>query len=312
MQDAQKNEKGVLVSFVIPYYDVPSDMLRECVSSIFSLSLSPSQRQVILVDDGSHQYPMDYLTEWEKDILYVHKENGGLSSARNAGLSVARGRYIQFVDADDALRTDAYDLCLNILSEKEPELLMFAHSSSKNNKVKDAPKTQEWESGAEYMAQNNLSASAWGYVFRRDILDGLIFTEGILHEDEEFTPLLLLKAGNTIKADVDAYFYRKRDNSIMHKNDTDWTERRLNDMEGVIERLNSHLSLLGGKQKEGLQRRIDQFCMDYIYNIAKLTHCRKVMKQRIERLRGFGLFPLPKKQYTAKYYWFATIIDMLF
>lgn len=311
MQDAQKNEEGVLVSFIIPYYNIKADMLRECVGSIFSVALAPSQREVILVDDGSRDYPMDHLAEWESDIRYVHKDNGGLSSARNAGMSMANGRYIQFVDADDALRKDGYDRCLDLLKETKPDILMFAHSSDLNRKA-EGGRTRVWESGAAFMTENNLSASAWGYIFRRSIADDLAFTQGILHEDEEFTPLLLLRAGKTIKTDIDAYFYREREDSIMHKTDDEWAKRRLNDMEGVIMRLNGHLSHLDHKAKEGLQRRVDQLCMDYIYNIAKLTHSRKCMKQRIDRLRQNGLFPLPKKHYTAKYHWFAVIVDMIF
>ena len=91
--------------------------------------------------------------------------------------------------------------------------------------------------GASYLHNHNLRASACGYLFRRLMLDNLRFTPGIYHEDEEFTPLLLLKADQLYFTEADAYYYRQREESITHQADEAHTRKRLEDMRNIIYRL---------------------------------------------------------------------------
>jgi glycosyltransferase involved in cell wall biosynthesis len=83
-------------------------MLRQCLDSIIRLSLRKSEREIIVVDDGSQVSPLGALNNYLEDIIYIRQKNGGLGCARNRGLQNATGQYIQFVDADDALITNQY------------------------------------------------------------------------------------------------------------------------------------------------------------------------------------------------------------
>ena len=171
------------VSFVIPCYNLPQQLLVECLDSIFALPLEESQREVIVVDDGSDQCQLDGLNNYRDQIIYLRQANQGLSGARNTGLNICRGQYVQFVDGDDMLLTEAYAHCIDILqNEKQIDMVIFEATDSPvavNGFTDDQP-----ESGAEYMRHHNLHGSACGYVFRRAMAGQLRFTRGILHEDE--------------------------------------------------------------------------------------------------------------------------------
>ena len=221
-----------LISFVVTTYNLSADMLMECLNSIFSLSLSREEREIILVDDGSDLSPLDEMTDVRDELIYLRQPNQGLSVARNMGLRCASGKYVQFIDGDDYLIQAPYEHCLDIIRYREADMVLFYETQKKQSEVSffyDGP-----VSGVAYMHQNNLRASACGYIFRRAILGSLRFTPGILHEDEEFTPQLMLRAEKIYTTKAEAYFYRKRENSIMERQDNRHTAKRLNDMIGII------------------------------------------------------------------------------
>ena len=172
-------QKQPLVSFIIPAYNVDADMLRECLESIMALSLSREEREIILIDDGSDVPAICSLTDVADEIVYLRQPNKGLSEARNIGIKLATGRFVQFVDADDHLIRAPYEHCLDIARYHNPDLVLFESTSKEEKQPKtpfayDGPKT-----GSSYMRQNNMRAAAWGYLFERQILGRLRFTPGL-------------------------------------------------------------------------------------------------------------------------------------
>lgn len=296
-----------LVSFIVTYYNLPVDMLCECLDSIVALSLSSEEREIIVVDDGSAYSPVNDLTKYSDDIIYVRKPNGGLSDARNMGISLATGKYIQFVDGDDRLNQAPYEHCLDQVRYGDADIVMFDHSSEAVDTVNCAMEGPV--SGAEYMRRNNLRASACGYVFRRDIIGSLRFTKGILHEDEEFTPQLVLRAENVYITSAKAYMYRKREQSITNDKSKRRVVARLEDTLGVILRLQDLCDTLPANERLALQRRIAQLTMDYIYNVITLTRSKRHVERKVEELRQHGLYPLPDRDYTQKYKWFRRLAN---
>lgn len=296
-----------LISFIIPYYNVPLPLVMECVESITRLRLGAGEREIIVVDDGSDADISRELSTVCGDIVYIRQVNGGLSDARNTGIDAAKGEYIQFVDADDRIVTAVYDGCVEKLRAARPDLLMFGHTSSDGNQ-----KPCRWAvetSGAAYMAENNLHPMAWGYVFRRSILGSLRFFKGTFHEDEEFTPQLMIKARRMEKTDAAAYFYRLRTDSITTTRSEAHTEKRLDDVWRIIRKLNSIAASLQGVERRGMQRRVDQLTMDYIFNIIRMKKSRRQLDGRIGMLRSEGLFPLPARDYTISYGIFRLLAD---
>lgn len=299
-----------LVSFIITTYNLPTEYLETCLKSILQLSLNSKEREIIIIDDGSDLSPLNDLIDYQDEFIYLRQKNRGLSMARNQGLQIATGKYIQFVDGDDYLLRAAYEHCLDLVRYHDPDIVYF-YFTDKEEKENTTPpyKYSEPISGSIYLHNNNLRASAWSYIFRRNILQNLRFTPGILHEDEEFTPLLFLKAERVITTDAKAYFYRTRQDSIIHqKENKRHNLKRLADTELVIMHLQEKAALLSEAERVALNRRIAQLTMDYLYNTILLTRSTRHLEEAISRLHDKGLYPLPDKKYTKKYQLFCKAI----
>ena len=296
-----------LISFVIAYYDLPLKLLRQCLDSILALSLQPSEREIIVVDDGSEHSPMNELMAYGDAIHYIRQAHQGLSVARNTGLQMASGTYLQFVDSDDLLLKKAYEHCIDLARKHQPEMVVF--QLTRQNDSKDTYKDSEAQSGSNYMRHQNIRGSACGYLFARSILGDLRFTPGIRHEDEEFTPQLLLRAEIIRVTDAKAYLYRHTPDSITTSQDSRQRLSRLEDSRNIIERLNTIADRLPRDDRMALQRRVAQLTMDYLYNIIRQTGSRQHLEREMEVLRKQGLFPLPDRDYTQKYTWFRRLTN---
>ena len=120
-----------LVSFIITTYNLPIQYLKECIDSILQLSLNAKEREIILVDDGSDICPLDEMAEYLQHIIYLRQPNQGVSVARNYGIQIAKGNFIQFVDGDDYLIQTAYEHCLDIVRYHQPDIVTFNFANSK-------------------------------------------------------------------------------------------------------------------------------------------------------------------------------------
>lgn len=301
---ADQNNKP-LISFIITYYDIPVEMLQDCVKSILALSLRPFEREIIVVDDGSEVSPINQLTELYDEIIYLRKPNGGLSDARNIGIDIAHGEYIQFVDADDTLIQAPYENCIDFTRFQKADMVMFCQTQEENPGISIEETLAV--TGTEYMHHNNLCAAAWGYIFKRSILGNLRFHKGIYHEDEEFTPQLLLRAETVFPTKEKAYRYCQRENSITNNQDKDKVQKRLKDTKTVIYKLQDLAAHLPKNDSIAIQRRVAQLTMDFIYHVMTETHSSKQLELQLQELSEHGLFPLPDKEYSTKYKWFRKL-----
>ena len=293
-----------LISFIITYYNEPLDLLCECIDSITLISPKSDQREIIVVDDGSDESPVETLKQFGDAITYIRQKHMGLSEARNRGLQMATGEYIQFIDADDFLNIHPYEYCLNTAETKSPEMIVFEFCSTFTTIDDSNIKEQPSQSGSYYMRHNNIHGSACGYLFKRSILGNLRFSPGIYHEDEEFTPMLLLRAEDVIVTDAKAYCYYDRPDSITNSSDTNEQQKRLNDFKDILKRLHIAADRMPIDDKTALQRRVAQLTMDYIYQVIRQTRSRKQLESEIKELTRLSLFPLPNQAYTTKYTWF--------
>ena len=284
-------------------------MLCECIDSILALSLTPAEREIVVIDDGSDVSPMNGLMQYGDDIVYLRQKNGGLSRARNKGIDVATGTFIQFIDADDRLLQTPYEHCLDIVRfNADVDIVMFDFCRTVN--ATTTYNDEKPMSGAEYLRHHNIHGTAWGYLFRHLMLGDLRFTPNIWHEDEEFTPQLLLRAEHVYYTSAKAYLYTLRPKSIMtSRDDVNSQQKHLNDIRGVIGRLQKLADTLNHNDRLAMQRRVAQLTMDYIYNTICLTHSRRELNSRLDELRAVGLFPLPDRDYSQKYRWFRRMTN---
>ena len=303
-------ESKPLVSFILTYYNLPIQMLCECIESILALSLRPDEREIIVIDDGSDVSPMNALSQYEDNIIYIRQKNQGVSMARNTGLQMAKGLYIQLIDGDDMLLKVPYEHCLDII-RNHPDADMVLFDFSQSNDVKETRfDTPLKTSGSDYMRNHNIRGAAWCYIFRQSVRSQLAFTKGVAYgEDEEFTPQLLLRAETIFVTSAKAYFYRKHEGSAINQESAESKERRLTDNRYVILRLHDLCDKLPQQDRLALQRRVAQLTMAHIYNTIRLSHSRQALNDCLDDLRKKGLFPLPDRDYTQKYKWFRKMTN---
>ena len=302
-----KNKKP-LVSFILTYYNQPVQMLCECIDSILALSLRPFEREIIVVDDGSTVSPMNGLMQYGDEIIYVRQKNGGLSMARNKGIDMAQGQFLQFVDADDHLIQTPYEHCLDLIRlNSDIDMVMFDFTSTETTETDY--KDTEVMTGSAYMLKHNIHASACGYLFKRITLGELRFTPDIWHEDEEFTPQLLIRAEHVCATNAKAYFYYKHKGTITTHDDEESKAKRFDDIRGVLDRLQYLCDRVPQIDRIALQRRVAQLTMDYIYQVIMQQRSMKALNACIDDLSNKGLFPLPDRDYSQKYKWFRKMTN---
>lgn len=310
MQDksfASQTSDRPLISFIITYHEEPIDMVGACIDSVCALSLKPSEREIILVDDGSATTPLPALQAIADQIIYIRQPNRGLSDARNTGIQQATGQWLQFVDADDKLIPSVYECCLDIARYKQADMVMFDFASNGQSAKPNYDTPTKPVSGTQLMRSTNIHASAWGYLFKRSILGNLRFHSGIYHEDEEFTPQLLLRAENVYATTQKAYWYRQRKGSITSSTSPRKRLKRLHDTKTIILHLRELSDTLPIDDRLAMQRRVAQLTMDYIYKMMTETPNKRFLNDELEQLRQQGLFPLPDRDYTLKYKWFRRL-----
>ena len=279
-------EDKPLVSFVLTYYNLPVELLCKCIDSILVLSLRPSEREIIVVDDGSDNSPLNEMMKYGDDIIYVRKRNGGLSTARNQGLEMAQGEYVQFVDGDDQLVQAPYEHCLDIIRyHQDADMVLFDFTNRLSAESAALTDDMQPTSGCDYMRHNNVHGTACGYLFRRSIIGDLRFTPGIYHEDEEFTPLLLLRAEKVYPTTAKAYYYHQRQGSITTGKDKLHIDKRRNDRLYVIRSLLEKADRLPHNDQLALERRVHQLAMDHIYQTIMLSQSSNLVNEELDRLK---------------------------
>lgn len=211
-------------SVIVPVYNV-KEYLHRCVDSLISQTYG--NIEIILVDDGStdgSSIICDEFEEIDRRIKVIHKENGGLSDARNKGIEIAIGQYIVFVDSDDYIDSDALEKFLPYIEKSYDIIIGDAYVDGGKCNLTHID-TTDTMSGEEYLLRA-LSAgvapmAAWLNVYNRKFLlnNDLRFKFGILHEDEQFTPRCFLKAQTVVCSGIRFYHYIIRSSSITTKPD---------------------------------------------------------------------------------------------
>jgi glycosyltransferase involved in cell wall biosynthesis len=210
------------LSIIVPIYNAES-YLEECLQSVFSQSFVDFE--LILVDDGSTDGSPIICDEYStKDvrIRIARKKNGGVSSARNFGLSLVRGDYVAFVDSDDTLSVDAFAQNMQfLLDDPSIDLLEFPVSVSCNTSAARIWQVSEGHAfGGEAVfrhwveSKGYLHAYLWNKIYKRTLFEGIVFPEGQNYEDVYMLPTLLRKVSHAYFSPAGLYNYYSRDCSI--------------------------------------------------------------------------------------------------
>lgn len=304
---------GLSVSFIVPCYCTEKRLLMRCLRSILALG-GDIGLEILLIDDGTPQSQVERWAEELGDsrIHYHYQENAGQGAARNWGLRHAKGEYVQFVDSDDYLLGESYRQCLSLVERRSPDLLMFGYRKVYGDDFSDNPPRhiclKEYADGIDYMLRNSMLGVVCNVIVRRSVVSSLRFPEKILHEDEEFAPLMLLNTGKMVTVNLIPYAYYQRAGSTMDSSDVRHLDRRFGDFFEVVGSLGKYNLGLDGRKKAALSRRVDQLCEAFVYDVIRFSPDGSFLDKWIGTLEKNGMYPVRFRRYNLKYilFWALT------
>lgn len=215
---------GDKISVIVPVYN-SEKYLERCVESI--LKQTYGNLEVILVDDGSTDTSSiicDRYAQIDQRIKVIHKKQGGVCDARNSGLEIATGDYLTFVDNDDFILPDMYEILLSNMYKYRVKLSMCSYSLYYEERGMEYAKTDIYTKKMNSMEALHIFHTKgridmivpWNKLYRRELFDGIRYPACRTFDDEFVTYKLLWRAGEICFTNQQFYFFRQRMDSITH------------------------------------------------------------------------------------------------
>lgn len=262
------------ISIIVPIYNVEKQ-LSECIESILNQTFM--NFELILVDDGSPDKCGEICDEYEKKdkrIKVIHKKNGGLSDARNAGLDIAKGKYIGFVDSDDIIHPEMYERMYNCINKYNADIVQCKFKKFKTiediNKLSNITNDNiehytSKEAIIDMIDNNKINVNIWNKLYKRELFESERFPKGKIHEDEFLTYKLIYKSNKVTYINEELYYYYQNDNGIMNGSNL---IKRLDRIEALEERSNFFLKS-GDKDLYDKSNTAVFFALNKLYFIFK-------------------------------------------
>ncbi len=230
-----------MISVIVPVYNVEA-YLDRCVESIVKQTYR--DLEIILVDDGSKDHSPQMCDEWGKKdirIKVIHKKNGGLSDARNTGLANAKGEYVGFIDSDDLIHPQMYELLYQEIISHQADVVECGYQKFSNDHeipkefqvVRDAIELTPEHALAELILERKIHQTTWNKLYRMNLLANIPFPVGKICEDEFWTYQIIGRAVKVVQFSSPLYFYYQRAESIIHT----YSLKRLFGIDAFQERL---------------------------------------------------------------------------
>lgn len=281
----------------MPVYNVEK-YLERCLSSICHQTYQ--NIEIICIDDGSTDKSLEILKQFQirdERIKIISQQNGGVSKARNRGLLDATGSYIYFMDSDDALHPQTFEICLHFALKHQAELVCFGFRPSDGHTLQTSPidiselkfyKTNDPLFRCIQSGPFRIPFNVWTKFYAADLLKNMRFVEDIYFEDAPYTIEILLKHPKTVIIDANLYFYTKNLSSISHQKAT---LKSLQDYRTGM--LKMYTAALKSSSKKDLQYIRHVIFPRYINNQYK--YCRQASPERRHEL--YTCFAQSLKQY---------------
>lgn len=229
-----------LISVIVPIYNVEKYLAR-CVDSIVNQTYK--NLEIILVDDGSPDRCPQMCDDYAKKdsrIKVVHKNNGGLSDARNAGMAVATGKYISFIDSDDYVSDDFFECLLDVVNKENSDIaecsVVKLYGDNRFDEFSDdlSVKTYDTQDAmSALIAENPFHQHVWNKLYKTELVRDIPYAVGKLNEDEFWTYQVFGRANKVSKLNKTMYYYFQRNSSIMG---VGYNIRRLDALDGKANR----------------------------------------------------------------------------
>ena len=293
----------IQLSVIVPCYNVEG-YLERCLDSLVRQNIDADAYEVLLIDDGStdgtgvicDRYAAQY-----PQVQAIHQANAGQGAARNAGLDLAQGKYIFFVDSDDFVAENCFQQLLKLADSEKLDVLAFHHQKVEEYEITDVGSIKVKEEvnvmgGVEFLSANGWAANVWWYIVRRSFVEEkcLRFPVGHMLEDISFTLEMFLSARRVAKVNAVCYYYVQHSQSIMHNTDSEHKRKFVSDclycyhlMADVIAKYRSEM---GDRLYTRLATRRDVHLYIGLGEAFKLGE----VKSFYQKLKSDGLLPLGK------------------
>lgn len=257
------------ISIIVPVYNVEA-YIEKCITSLIGQTYS--NLEILLVDDGSTDDSgqiCDRYAEKDERICVLHKDNGGLSDARNYGIDRAKGDLLAFVDGDDWIHPQMYELMLDILEAKNADIVTCGFEQRDEGFANRRYTLEQLEitvlSGAEALSDLwTPSVVAWNKLYQKKIFDQIRYPKGKLHEDEYVIHKIFYQCKNIAVIDKPLYFYTIRQDSIVAR----MTPQRIdNTLEALADRVAFADSMGWTEVMSAVVKRYCDYCLDRYVDI---------------------------------------------
>lgn len=295
-----------VISIIMPVFNA-EQYLSECIESV--LGQSYTDFELLIVDDGSTDgsaYICQRYAESDKRVVYMHKENGGVSSARNVGIKVARGTYLMFIDADDMLMPDALSLLHSHIADPNISLSIGTYLIEADNGSITFRESRKFCKSltpvdcANIMFLDHLygyQGYLWNKMFRKETIfrESILFDEDIaLNEDRLFCVTYISKmTGNAVFFSTPVYHYYHRPNSAFHALDKKFSPKITQDFDASMKMLEILCLNSFPRRTQNLSRDCVLRSYDMLRHHVRDTHAvdgisltAKYKKLAIERIGG--------------------------
>ncbi len=237
-----------IISIIVPVYNVEI-YLEKCVDSIIKQTFD--KIEIILVDDGSTDNSgniCDTIALKDERIRVIHKENGGLSSARNIGIKNAQGLYYGFIDSDDYIEPDMYEVLYRNIIDSDADLsicgILDVFEGRDNRHSKKVTRIIDNKEAIKHVFEGKeFSVNAVNKLYKKELFDGVSYPEGKYTEDAFVIIEILLKCKRVVYTTEQKYYYYHRENSIT-------TQRFTPKQFHVIEAYEKNYSIICNKYPE--------------------------------------------------------------
>lgn len=301
------------LSIIVPIYGV-EQYLRKCVDSLLNQNIPSSEYEIILVDDGSPDACPAICDEYaaiHENIRVVHRENGGLSAARNSGIEVAQGENIMFVDSDDYIEPNVLKGLLSQVERDNLDVLRYrlqyvnpqyeVYNPYKSDSFKGNDYSEVPTDGVSFLnSRMSTACYAWAFILKRELLDGCIFTPRIYFEDTDWTPRMLCKANRVASTNTVVYNYLQREGSITNAVNRNKQKKVLDDKVHLIGTLQQQATDLqkSGRYNRWYRDMISDTVVSIISMLSTTFYTEK--DAYLAQLEQLNIYPLATKTLKAR------------
>ena len=297
------------LSIIIPLYNVEKHVT-VCIHSILNQDLDSKDYEILIINDGSTDNSLNIVKKFEQkysNIIVYTQKNEGVGSARNKGVSLAKGKYVYFLDPDDYLAENVLKTVVYHADLHKVDILTFLSESTTSSNInksktenRSSLKINTVSSGIEYIGENVFENEVWWYIINREFLETtkVHFIQGRWMEDAIYTASLLIKANKVAHLHLDAHRHLKLSGSAMESKEPGHYLKVIHDNANAAIAYSALIQNLNLKKHtpvnclKRLRRKQQSFVFFMMVRMLKSTITKKEIMPLIHDMKKCGAYPL--------------------